>query len=515
MIGQNFLNAPKTCGAGLGRGSISIALRETRDPLGPPVGRICGWRRQTPRTPAQRLRAIAFLTENLEGRLVPSGFASVSLSAVAAAVQSAAHSAAILAPDVPTPSNLGGTGAVLPPASTAPPALLEGAAAAATGGVLGAVDSVSRVVDADAAALPPLVDVSATISATVALRPIVPGVSNTFTNLVGQLDEVLDSRDGGAAAGSQGEGTGISITAGSGLVGTEISASVSNQGIALTLPGLSLDVKPPPSPLDPTGGFPVPSLPADLTPPGLLGNPVDNLTAPTNPNAPTPEGGSPAAPLPSSGNLGAGASPVASHAQSTGSMAGDAAQSDGNAAAAQPAAFVPNAGSAVSPSAVGDITSREPAPSTTGPSGSATVFGPANDGAAIGQGRVEHELIPIDSSSVDNGLPMAPGTARAELLPGDLESLERALAQLIRRFDGLGKDLAGLFTELGMTEMLVAAGMLVLAADAFRRWERRQRLTLPRAQSGSSGRPGPFYRPNASPFGRRGTGWMVDRPAIL
>jgi hypothetical protein len=503
MIGQSFLTAPKTWGAGLARGSISIALRATLGALGPPRGRTCEWRRQTPRTAAQRRRAITFLTEDLEGRLVPSGFASVSLSAVASAVQSVAHSVAILAPDVPAPSNLGGTGTLVAPGPTAPPALVEGVAAAATGGVLG------------------LVDVSATISANAAPPPIVPGVSNTVTNFVGQLDLVLDSRDGGAAAGSQGEGTGISITAGSGLVGTEISASLSNQGIALTLPGLSVDVKPPPSPLDPTGGSPVSSPPADPTPPGAPGNPVGNPTAPTHPNAPTntaaptPEGGSPGAPLPSSGNLGAGALPVASHAPSAGSMPADTAQADGDAAAGQPAAFVPNGGSAASPGVLGDTTSREPASSTTGTSSLATVSGPANDGAAIGQGRLEDELSPVVSSSVDNGPSMAPETARAELLPGDLESLERALAQLMRRFDGIGKDLAGLFTELSMTEMLIAAGMVVLASDLFRRWERRRRLTLPRAQSGSSGRPGPFYRPRASPFGHRGSGRMVGRPAIL
>jgi hypothetical protein len=65
-----------------------------------------------------------------------------------------------------------------------------------------------------------------------------------------------------------------------------------------------------------------------------------------------------------------------------------------------------------------------------------------------------------------------------------------------------------------MTEILIVAGMVVLAGEMFRRWERRQQVTLPQAQSRLSGRPGPFYRPRACPFGRPGSGRKA-RPAIL
>src|SRR5262249_40516927 len=100
-------------------------------------------------------------------------------------------------------------------------------------------------------------------------------------------------------------------------------------------------------------------------------------------------------------------------------------------------------------------------------------------------------------------------------LPGDLESLERALAQLMRRLDGMSEGLAGWFAHLGMLEVLVGAGMVVLASEVFRRWEGRRRLAIPRAQAGSSGRPGPFYRPRAYPFGRPGSGRLANRPALI
>jgi hypothetical protein len=498
MNDRSFVVLLNTRGADLDLRWIANRPQGPSDTTGPPHWRFRGGRPRRPPTSAQRRRARAFVTEHLEVRSVPSGLMGGSLSALISTVPTAVHSAEVFAHDVETPGTSDGPGAELTPDSTTLHPLTGALDSAATGAALGllsavfkagdtglvpvippidvapgSLTTVARLVDADAAGTPLLFDGSATISATVAPTLIVPGFSNSFTSLVGRLDPVLDPGGGGAAVGSHGEGIGISITGGSGLAGTEISASVSKQGIDLTLPGLQ----------SPTA-------------------------------EPTPQGGSPAVPLPSSGNLGAVGSAVASHAPSTGPIAGDAAQADGNAVAAQPAAVVPNGGSAASSSLVGDVTGREAASSTTGASSSATASGPAGDAAAVGQGRVEIAPNSLDSSSVDNGLPMASEIARAELLPGDLVSLERALAQLMRRFDGIGKDLAGLFTELGTTEMLIAAGIVVLAGDAIRRWERRRRLTLPRAQSGLSGRPGPFYRPRACPFGRPVSGRMA-RHAIL
>jgi hypothetical protein len=440
MNDQSFPTAPKPSGAGLGRRSSSSPQRESRMAIGPPLGSIRSRRRRTPRALAKRRRAIAFLTEYLEGRSVPSGFASMSLSSFASVVPSTIHSFSILAHDIATPSSLGGLRAVLAPDLTSLPILVEGADAPSRG-VLGALDSVSQVADADPAGTP------------------------------------------------------------------------SSQGIAVTLPGVSAIVKPLPSSLDPSGGSPVANLPSVPTLPGSPDSPVSNPTnpvsasnpgTPSNPGAPsntvgaTPGGGSTATPQPSSEYVGAGTSLVASHAPSTTSTPGGSAQVDGSVGAVQPVAFVSNGGSAASPNVLGVISSAQAVSSTTGPSGLTTVSVPANDGAAMGQGRFENDLGPGDSTSADYGAPMASETTRAELASGDLESLERAIAQLMRRFDGIGRDLTGLVTEQGTTELLVAAGVVVVASDAVRRWERRRRLALPRAYSGSSGRPGPFYRTRAN-----------------
>jgi hypothetical protein len=467
MIGRSFVTAQKTRGTGVGRGSISLALAERRHAMGPPLGHVRAFRRRTSRASARRRRSFAFVTEHLEARSVPSGFAGVSLSALTSAVQSTVDSAALLVHDVATSSSLAGPGAALAPGATAPISLIEGAGPAATGAMFDAVDSVSKGVDSalvpviaridvsagsessapgvaasDVADTSPSAGGSATVSVSVALPPIVPPVSNVVTGLVGPLDDTLAARDGGTAAGSEGDGAGMSIAAGSGLVGTALSAAVANQG-------------------------------------------------------------------------GAGASAGASQAPVTGSTAGALAQTGGSAGGAQSAAFASNGGSAASLGVLGYAAAPEAASATTGPSLPATVSGPAGDGAVTGQGRLEDEPTRAESSSLGAGRPAGPEIEPAELLAGDLESLERALAQLMRRFDGLGQDLAGWFAELGTHEMLVAAGMVALAGEVFRRWERRRRLAIPPTRAGASGRPGPFYRPKADPFGRPGSGRRVDRPALI
>jgi hypothetical protein len=516
MIGQIPPTAQTARGTIPSRGSIPTAPQESRGAMARSPWHDRGWRRRTLRKSAQRRRILAFVAEHLEGRSVPSGFGAVSLSVLAPVVQYALQSTGPLARDVVTSNNLGGPAVVLSPGATAPPPAVEGTVRKVTGAVLDALDSVSKVLDVATVPVVPPIDVSATISPSTALPPIAPADSNIVTDLVGALDGALDALSGGALAGSGvsnsgGESVGTSIATGSGRVDAEISASVSSQDIALTLPGLRVDEILPVSPLDPTGGSPVPNPPSDPTRPTAPGNP----TAPTIPVAPTSGGGSMAAPLPSSGSLGDGASTGASPVPPTGSTAGDQGQADGSAAGAQSAAPVHNRGSVTSPGVLGATTAHEATSSTTAPSIAPRVPAPTENAAAMGQGRLEDEQGCADSSSL--GIELSSGTeiTPAEFLPGDLESLERALARLMRRLDGMGEDLAPWFRQSSMLEMLVATGMVVLASEVFRRWERRRRLDMPRGRVGSSGRPGPFYRPRAYPFGCRGPGRLMDRPALF
>ena len=211
---------------------------------------------------------------------------------------------------------------------------------------------------------------------------------------------------------------------------------------------------------------------------------------------PTPAG-STATSLPTPGAV---SLPGAGPAASTGSTAGGAAPADGNPAAA----FAQNAGSVASLGASAGAAAHEVASSTTGRSVSATISGPAGGrGTRRSWARVDLEDAPglADSPSVAAERPASPEIAPAELLPGDLEGLERALGQLMRRFDEMGEDLAGWLTQFSTLEMLAAAGMVVLACEVIRRWERRRQLAIPRVQVGPSGRPGPFYRPRGYPFG--------------
>jgi hypothetical protein len=305
----------------------------------------------------------------------------------------------------------------------------------------------------------------------------------------------------------------------------DTSVSVSNPGIALTPPGLPADVKvslslpeaigrssvlsrPSESPPAPSpGNSTTPTSPAAPTSPTIERNPVSNSAA-------TSEGGSTAVYLSLSESPGASASAGASDAPSTGSTTGNSEQAAGSIAGAQSAAFVANTGSAAGAGLLEVSTAHEAASSTAGLSISALVASPPGGGILAGQGVGGGEQNLAEPSSVNSERATDPEIPPAELVPGNLASLERALAQLMRRFDEMGENFGGSFAEFGIPEMLFAAGMVGLAGEVYRR-ERRRRLAIPRTQAGSSGRPGPFYRPRAHSFGRRGSGRLVTRPAPI
>jgi hypothetical protein len=145
---------------------------------------------------------------------------------------------------------------------------------------------------------------------------------------------------------------------------------------------------------------------------------------------------------------------------------------------------------------------------------SATASAPTESGTSMGQGQFEDERNPAESSPLEAEAPKGPEIGSAELLPGDLESLERALGQLMRRFGGMGEDLRGWFAESSRLELLVATGVLVVVGEVYRRWRCGQQGPMVRARVGSSGRPGPLYRLGAHPSRRPGVGRMEDRPAL-
>ena len=232
----------------------------------------------------------------------------------------------------------------------------------------------------------------------------------------------------------------------SGLGGT--GASISIPGMGSTLPGLSVDVNLSLSPpLDPTGRFPdpvPPSIPTNPTLPGgsagirhrrRLGEtphePADSLdeTGGSRPrrrlrlaNATPRRQGEP------------GRQPPGAACDVDRIDAGQPTQGDGHATEAQAASFAPNAGSAAISAA---------ASSTTASSVSATTSGLA--GVVGDEARSRSEVVSDDApvlagpSSAGPELSARPDIAPAELLPGDLEGLERALGQLMRRFDEHGR----------------------------------------------------------------------------
>jgi hypothetical protein len=176
---------------------------------------------------------------------------------------------------------------------------------------------------------------------------------------------------------------------------------------------------------------------------------------------------------------------------------------DGQAALAQAVSIAPDAGSVAIPTAAQGATALGAVSSKTGASGSVTISslvgGFGDDGAAARSRRMDAPVL-AGPSSLDPKQPTSRDTAPAELSPADLESLERALGQLMRQFDEIGADLANWLKQIGTLEMLLAAGLVGLACELARRWERRRRLTNPHTQFGCSNRPGPFYRRKACPF---------------
>ncbi|HEX3447324.1 MAG TPA: hypothetical protein VHS97_03685, partial [Isosphaeraceae bacterium] len=128
-----------------------------------------------------------------------------------------------------------------------------------------------------------------------------------------------------------------------------------------------------------------------------------------------------------------------------------------------------------------------------------SLIGVGDDGSA-GRGRLQDELVVTRASSADPQVPTGRGTAPAELVPVNLESLERALGQLMRQIDEIGGDVAQWFTRVGALEMLLAAGMVGMACELIRRCERRSQLMNAHTRLGRSSLPGPFYRRKACPF---------------
>jgi hypothetical protein len=407
------------------------------------------------------------------------------------------------------------------------------------------------------------VDVPGVVSLNAGVPPVVPGAGDISTGLVGAVDDVVDTLDGVVAGVVGGGGPadkagGISIGGDSGLgdtgISISISTSTSNPAIASTLPGLSVDVDLPLSPslaltVESTGQGP-PSVPTNPAPsggstgvptsPSQGGSPVTNPS--TTPTAPGGSNGGPASPTSTAhpvetggnstsppsgagsneiapsgqGSLGSVNLPGASTAPSTGLTPDGATPGEGPAAEA--ASSAPNAGPVAIHAAAESVAAHGAASSTIGSSVSMTTPGPAagvGDAAVAGRGRLEDSSVLKGPSSVGPERPSGTDIAPAELLPGDLEGLERALGQLMRRLDEVGENLADWVTEGGTVELLLEAGMVVLACEVIGRWERRRRLANPRVQIGSSSRPGPFYRPMTYPFGRTGPGTLAGGSAIV
>ncbi len=520
MIGRQLHSTERPELSRSNGGSISVALQERRD------GTCRGTRRvsnqQCPRsgTSAHRRRGLAYLVECLEDRSVPSGLGNLSLSAIPTAVQSTAP---VLQDFVP-PSNLGAR--VVAPSSNSPTlALPVGGIVATTAGTV--LDAVSlgliaiggspaplvRPIDLalgsqttgtgnpDAGAADawsgPLIDVPGVISLNVGLPSLVHGVDSIDTGAVA-VSVVVSTLDGVVGGGGlAGAGGGISVAGNLGLGG--MGASISIPGVGSTLGGLSIDVNVSLSPpLDLTGGFPDPVPPSIPTNPILPGGSVGIRISPTSPILLDETGGSSASPPFEVGS---------SRATSTASTPDTLPQGDGHATEAQSASFAPNAGSAAI-SAVATLTTASPVSVTT--SGFAGVEG--GNAVAVGGGRDDAPILAGPSSAGPESL-ARPGISPAELLPRDLEGLERALGQLLRRFDGMGEDLAEWLTQISTLEMLLAAGMVAVAGDVIRRWERSRQLANSQAPMGSSSRPSPFYRARGYRFGRRGPGAITGGSA--
>jgi hypothetical protein len=566
MIGRPRRTAQRPRPAGSIREWTSVAIQEWLDVTDRESWRASNPRFRTPRTSASHRRAFASRVEWLEDRSVPSGPGNL-LSSLTTGLE---VTTANIARDVVPPSSLGGS-AVAPSSSSLPSDLSVGVVvSAATETVLDAVNSGVNPggasgtpfvlgigvdvgsqsggtgdPDSDAieASLALSIDVPGVISLSVELSTVMPGIGNLATGLAGTVGDALDTLERIVAgvpgvSGSGAGGGGISVGGGSGLGGT--GTPISNPGITLTLPGLAVGVSLPlSSPIASTGGSqvtvpsPVPTLPAlpggssvIATSPSLHeGNPLASL--PTIPTFPSGSAGAPASPRSEDGSIAAPAfaqgSPVsvtpsgATGASPTGSIPGNAGAGDGPAFGTPADAFAPNTGPVAISTATGPAATGRAASSTTSSSDSATSSGPGGvlgNATVADPGRLQGASVLAGPSSVEPRGPADREIAPAELLPGDLEGLERALGRLMRGIDGLGEDLAARLTQFGTLEMLLSAGMLALACEVIRRWDRRRQDVTSRSPIGSSRRPGPFYRPRAFPSGRCGTRAPASTPAI-
>ena len=197
---------------------------------------------------------------------------------------------------------------------------------------------------------------------------------------------------------------------------------------------------------------------------------------------------------------------------------GVGSKAEGHATDAQAVLPAPDAGSVTIQTAKLGATALGTVSSTTGATDSAMtsslVRGIGDEGAA-GEGRLMNVPVLTRPFSIDPRSPTAQGTASAELLASDLESLERAVEQLMLQFHKIRADLADWLTPIGTAEMLLAAGMAGLACELSRRRERRRQLAKPHDQFGTSSRPGPFYRRRACPFARPGSSMFASGPTTV
>jgi hypothetical protein len=193
-------------------------------------------------------------------------------------------------------------------------------------------------------------------------------------------------------------------------------------------------------------------------------------------------------------------------------------KAEGHATEVQAVSLAPDAGSATVQTATPDATALGGVSSTTGATEAVTTSNLVRgigDEAAAGGGRLTNVPVLTGPFSIDPQPPTARGTAPAELLATDLESLERAVELLMRQFGEIRADLADWLTQIGTAEMLLAAGMVGLACELSRRRERRRQLRKPHTQFGASTRPGPFYRRQACPFTKPGSSTFASGPAIV
>jgi hypothetical protein len=547
MIGLQRRTSQRPRSEGSIREWTSVAIQEWRAVTRRGPWRGSDPRLRRPRTSAQHRRVFASLLERLEDRSVPSGLG-MFLSSITSGLQ---ETIVNVAPSLSSPPSDYPVGVVVSAATETVLDAVNPGGATTSPFVLGiGVDVGSQTAgtaDSDSAAAEKSsglsIDVAGVISLSVGLPSLVPGVGDIGTGLVGTVGAIVDPFvevvAGAPSGGGPGDsGIGISIGGGSGLGGT--GTPISNPGMTLTLPGLSVAVSLPLSaPIPSNGGSPVPVPSPVSTLPGLPGGPSGTATPPLS------QGGNPVASLPMiptspSGSVGATVSPPsedgsiaalpfaqgsrdsvapsgATGAPSTGSLPDNPTESGGPANATQSGAIAPNAGPVTIPTAIGPAATDRASSSAAGSPGSVASSGPAavvgND-ASSGLGPLQDAPVLAGPSAVGTERPADREIAPAELLPGDLEGLERALGQLIRGLDGLGEDLAECLTRFGTLEMLLSAGMLVLACEVIRRWDRLRQEANSRGTIGSSRRPGPFYRPKACPFGGRGTRAPAGAPAI-